>query len=185
LVFCFNNYFILLAEIAFSLNLVSTIIAMLSQCRNAKKRFLWPTVLVVLIIAALPGYSQTNKEEEKVKKVVVDTFQAIADLDLPKLRSFCQTDFSLLEDGQVWTIDTLENRLKPNLASGMKRVNTIDFIKVTVQGPVAWVSYYKTADITRNGNQRHVKWLESAVLENEKGEWKLTLLHSTVLNPKK
>lgn len=120
-----------------------------------------------------------------MKKVVVDSFQAIADLDLPKLRSYCQTDFVLLEDGQVWTIDTLENRLKPNLGTGMKRVNTIDFINVKVKGPVAWVSYRNTADIVRDGKQRQVRWLESAVLEKTKGEWKLALLHSTVLKPKR
>ena len=143
-------------------------------------------LIVLLTTAALPSYGQTNKEEEKkVKHVIVDAFQAIADLDLPKLRSYCQTDFSLLEDGQVWTIDTLENRLKPNLGSGMKRVNTIAFIQVTIKGPVAWVSYHNTADIEKNGKQRQVRWLESAVLVNTKREWKLALLHSTVLNPKK
>jgi hypothetical protein len=104
---------------------------------------------------------------------------------LPKLRSHCQADFSLLEDGQVWTIDTLENRLKPNIGSGLKRVNTIDFINVTVRGPVAWVSYHNTAAIVRNGNERQIRWLESAVLERQKGEWKLSLLHSTVLRSSK
>jgi ketosteroid isomerase-like protein len=67
----------------------------------------------------------------------------------------------------------------------MKRVNTIDFIKVTVKGPVAWVSYHNMADIAKKGKQRQVRWLESAVLEKTKGEWKVALLHSTVLNPTK
>ncbi|WP_185731310.1 nuclear transport factor 2 family protein [Larkinella rosea] len=160
---------------------------MLSNNRTGdilQKYCLW-FLLVVLLTIPLPGRGQVNKEEDQVKKVVVDAFQAIADLDLPKLRAYCQTDFSLLEDGQVWTIDTLENRLKPNQGSGMKRVNTIDFIKVTVKGPVAWVSYHNTADISRAGKQRQVRWLESAVLEKTNAEWKLALLHSTVLNLKK
>ncbi|MGA0555663.1 nuclear transport factor 2 family protein [Larkinella sp. VNQ87] len=147
--------------------------------------YLWCLLLVLLTTITFPTLGQQNREEEKVKKVIVDAFQAIADIDLPNLRSYCQPDFILLEDGQVWTIDTLENRLRPNLGSGMKRVNTIDFIKVTVRGPVAWVSYHNTADITRNNKQRQVRWLESAVLEKMKGEWKLALLHSTVLEAKK
>ncbi|GAB3319802.1 hypothetical protein GCM10027299_12780 [Larkinella ripae] len=139
--------------------------------------------MALCFAAAVPSQGQSLTEDDKVKKVIVDTFQAIADLNLPKLRSYCQADFSLLEDGAVWNIDSLETRLKPRIGTDLKRINTIHFIRVTIKGPIAWVSYYNSAAIAMNGKQRQVRWLESAVLENNKGDWKLALLHSTVLKP--
>lgn len=131
-----------------------------------------------------PLYGQTTADEERVKKVIIEAFQALADMDMSKFRSYCQADFVLLENGEVWTVDTLEARVKPYLGSGMKRVNTLDFRKFTVKGSTAWVTYHNQADIDMKGQKMTLKWLESAVLEKNQGKWKLALLHSTAL-PKK
>lgn len=140
--------------------------------------------LLTLLSPTAPLLAQTAGEETAVKKVVVDAFQALADLDMTKFRSHCQPDFTLLENGEVWTVDTLEARIKPNIGSGMKRINTLVFRRVAVRGTTAWVTYDNRADIERKGQQRTVRWLESAVLEKVNGVWKLAMLHSTVL-PKK
>ncbi|WP_461052489.1 nuclear transport factor 2 family protein [Spirosoma arcticum] len=137
--------------------------------------------LVSVITLFTPLYAQTTADEEQVKNVIVDAFQALADLDMAKFRSYCQPDFMLLENGEIWTVDTLEARMKPRIGSGMKRINTVDFERVTVKGNVAWVTYNNQADIDAKGQKRTIKWLESAVLEKERRGWKMTLLHSTVL----
>ncbi len=147
-----------------------------------------PRILLIGLVALLtlftPLYGQKTTDDEQVKKVIVDAFQALADIDMTTFRSHCQPDFVLLENGEIWSADTLEARMKPYIGSGMKRVNTLDFVKTTVKGNTAWVTYQNRADIAVNGQNRTLRWLESAVLEKEKKVWKLALLHSTVL-PKK
>jgi ketosteroid isomerase-like protein len=133
-------------------------------------------------VASLKG--QNTTDDEKVKHVIVDCFQALADVDMNKFRSYCQPDFVLLENGAVWSLDTLEAKMKPNIGSGMKRINTINFRKLVVKGATAWVTYDNQADIDRKGQKTTIKWLESAVLDKINGNWKLAMLHSTVL-PKK
>ena len=149
--------------------------------------FISKTLLVGLLSAftlVMPLYGQTTADEQQVKKVVLDAFQALADLDMAKFRGYCQLNFTLLENGEVWTVDTLEARVKPYIGSGMKRVNTLDFKRVSVNGATAWVTYNNRADIDMKGQKMKREWLESAVLNNEQGVWKLAMLHSTVL-PKK
>ena len=138
---------------------------------------------VYLSAKAIP---KSANAPEKPEQVIIDFFQAMADLNFTKLRSYCQPDFELLEHGEVWSIDILENKLKPNVGTGMHRENKFDFIKVKVQGKTAWVSYWNEAHITRtNQPDRHVKWLESAVLVKTSQGWKIGLLHSTVVPQKK
>lgn len=126
-------------------------------------------------------YGQKTTDEELVKKVVVDAFQALADVDMHAFRRHCQPDFTLLENGEIWSVDTLEARMKPYIGSGMKRINTLDFVQVRMKGSTAWVTYRNRADIAQKGQSRTIRWLESAVLDKEKGVWKLAMLHSTVL----
>lgn len=133
-----------------------------------------------------PVLAKPAPQQDQAKQVIVDFFQAMADLNFSKLRSYCQPGFELLEHGEVWSIDVLENKLKPNVGTGMHRENKFEFIQVKVQGKTAWVSYWNQAHITRtNQPDRHVKWLESAVLVKTSQGWKISLLHSTVVPQKK
>ncbi len=138
---------------------------------------------LTLFLSGQPAPAQTP--EAPVWQTVVDFFQAMADLDFPKMRSYCQPDFELLEHGEVWTLAVLEDKLKPNVGTGMQRTNAFEFIKVTVKGKTAWVSYHNSARIVRQGQERNVHWLESAVLEKTRQGWKIALLHSTVKPVKK
>lgn len=142
------------------------------------------TLLLTLLTRSTPLYGQVTTDEGQVKKVIVDAFQALADVDMAKFRSYCQPDFTLLENGEVWTVDTLEARVKPYIGSGMKRINTINFKRVSVKGATAWVTYNNQADVEIKERRKTNRWLESAVLEKSKGAWKLAMLHSTVLTKK-
>ena len=142
------------------------------------------TGLCSVITLFTPLYGQTTTDEEQVKNVIVDAFQALADVDMGKFRSYCQPGFTLLENGEVWTVDTLEARMKPYIGSGMKRINTLTFHRVSVKGATAWVTYNNQADMEIKERKRTSRWLESAVLEKSKGAWKLAMLHSTVVTKK-
>ena len=97
-------------------------------------------------------------------------------------KKYCTIDFLLLEDGDVWNMDTLANKLSPFKAVSFSRTNHLDFIRTQVKGNIAWVAYSNSADMVINGQKMNVQWLESAVLVKEGNEWKIQLLHSTPLN---
>jgi ketosteroid isomerase-like protein len=118
---------------------------------------------------------------QKVQNTVVDMFQALADLDTVKLLAYCTEDIAVLENGVLWNSDTLKLKISQTKPEGFKRVNTFDFMDTVVKGKVAWTSYHNRADITRNGKQGHVRWLETAILIREKRIWKIKVLHSTLL----
>ncbi|ADB39807.1 nuclear transport factor 2 family protein [Spirosoma linguale] len=141
-------------------------------------------VLLLTNVACLPLYGQRITDQQNVKQVINGFFQALSDEDLPSLRSYCRTDFTLLESGEIWTLDTLEAKIKPYFGRGASRINKIDIKKIVIQGTSAWVVYFNQADMELNGRKGRINWLESAVLTKLNDGWKITLLHSTTL-PKK
>lgn len=139
------------------------------------------SLLFIFVIGLyFPAAAQNKKEEEKVKSVIIDFFQALSDAELVKMRTYGTPDFLLLEHGEIWTMDILESKIKPRVGSNSKRTNKFEFINVKIQGKTAWVSYHNEAHIVRDTNVRDVKWLESAVLQKTKQGWKINLLHSTI-----
>ena len=109
----------------------------------------------------------TNKEK-LVQQTVIDMFQALAERDLVKLKSYCTNDLLVLESGAIWNIDTLEQKISQNVAADFKRINTIEFIDTKISGKIAWATYHNKAAINSNGRYSIVKWLETAILIKEK-----------------
>src|SRR6476620_1360834 len=137
-------------------------------------------LLLVILFCEVSSYSQ--QEKDSIEASVSRFFDGLSEINSDKLKAFATSDFVLLEDGQVWNMDTLVTKMgtkNPNI----KRVNKFEFIRTEQQGIMAWVSYHNTADFSMNEKQQTVKWLESAVLKKEGGRWKLKLLHSTRILP--
>ena len=53
-------------------------------------------------------------------------------------------------------------------SADFKRTNSFDFINTTIDGNTAWATYYLQSEITRNGKQKLVKWMETIVLVKQK-----------------
>ena len=121
-------------------------------------------------------------KEQQVQQIVLDVFHALADRDLVQLKYNCTKDILILESGAIWNLDTLEQKIIQNTATDFKRVNTIDFLETRMRGKTAWTTYHNQADVTRNGKRGRIKWLETAILINEHGRWKIKTLHSTLLS---
>lgn len=121
-------------------------------------------------------------EKDSIQSMIVRFFDGISELNEEKLRSTSTSDFLLLEDGEIWNMDTLvKNVMWAKSVKKFERINKFEFVRTDQGGNTAWVSYFNTADIKVNDKQRIVKWLESAVLVKEKGRWWIKMLHSTVM----
>ena len=140
-------------------------------------------LLLLPIILMLSVTLHAQKEKTDLQAVINGFFNGLSLLNADTLKYYATSDFELLEDGEVWNMDTLINKAFSRKDLKIIRVNKFGFITTEQKGNSAWVSYWNTAEFTLGDRSRVVKWLESAVLVKEKGKWKIRMLHSTAIKP--
>lgn len=136
--------------------------------------------LIAFVLITAQSFAQKAADKE-IQATIISFFDGMSNLDDKAIRATVTPDFTLLEGGLVWNADTLINHMLPLKKLNMKRVNKFEFLTTQQNKEVAWISYFNTADFFINDKQRSIKWLESAVLVNLNGLWKIQLLHSTVV----
>jgi hypothetical protein len=117
-------------------------------------------------------------ELAKVDKVFQSYIDGIGKFDYQAMRNACSSNYLLLEDGTVWTVEDHINFLKPleGKASITYRFNDV---KKGIDGSVAWRTHRNVADAMIDGKPAHFEWIESAVFHRNNGAWKIAVLHST------
>lgn len=127
------------------------------------------SLLVVLLFVAVATMAQpVNKQKLAVQQTIPDLFTALSNSDSAGLRLHSTADVNFYEYGQVWTIDSLIQKAMFIKSADFKRTNSFDFINTTIDGNTAWATYYLQSEITRNGKQKLVKWMETIVLVKQK-----------------
>jgi len=140
-------------------------------------------ILIGLLINYMSVYGQNNwhKEPKAVKQVLINFFSGISNVDTASIRHNCTNDFRLVEDGTLWSIDSLTAYLPK--ATKATRINKLNFTKVSIKGKVARVSYHNAAHfIAPDGQNSYVNWDGSAVLVKSKNGWLINSLASTTLD---
>jgi len=146
----------------------------------SKKHFM----RVMLFASLFVMYSMNllaQKDKNKIEGTVVGFFNGLSLVNADTLKYYSTADFQLLEDGQVWNMDTLVNKIMPRKNSKIERVNSFQFIRIEQRGNMAWVSYNNSAEFRLGEKQQIMRWMESAVLTKSNGSWKIQMLHSTKL----
>jgi hypothetical protein len=139
-------------------------------------------LIALSMSAMLMAQEPLTESQQDVQQTVVKMFDALSNRDSVSLKDYCTADIALYEYGQVWNIDTLILKaIIQNQAADFKRTNSFDFINTTVDKTMAWVTYRLQSAITRDGKQATVQWLETVILVKEKKQWKVKLLHSTLI----
>lgn len=141
--------------------------------------------IAALFLLCFNTVSAQDKQAELVNQVIIKFFDGLSEPSEQKLKETTTKDFVLLEDGEVWNLDSLTRYFEGIRKAKTVRVNEFKFIKNQAQGNTAWVSYHNKATFTTNDKARSIEWLESAVLVKEGKEWKISLLHSTPIRRKK
>jgi ketosteroid isomerase-like protein len=141
----------------------------------------------LLFVALIAFFGCQPKEDPqlelaKIDRVFQSYFDGISKFDYQAMRQACSSDYVLLEDGIVWTIDDHINFLKPFQGKATITYSFSD-VKRTIDGSVAWRTHRNVADATMDGKPVHFEWIESVVFHRQNGEWKLALLHSTTAKP--
>jgi len=145
-----------------------------------KKNILLSVAIFISIV--LVAQEQSTKEQMAVHQTIIKLFDALSNADTAGLKLYCTNNVKFYEYGQIWTIDTLIQKVMVmSKAADYKRANKFDFVNTTINGNTAWATYYLQSEITRNGKQELVKWMETVILIKQKGHWKIKLLHSTLI----
>jgi ketosteroid isomerase-like protein len=124
-------------------------------------------------------------EQMKVQQVVRDLFEGFSAHDLEKMQQCLTPDAIILEHDVIFTMDSIAALVQRKTPPDFKRVNTLTFFQTELGKDMAFVSYYNEANITSNGNQWYIKWLESAVLIKDNKRWRIKMLHSTRMERRK
>ena len=142
----------------------------------------WTIFLIMLICNVTMAQNFTSQEKE-VQNTIVKLFDAISINDAADIKSYCTKDVRFYEYGQIWTVDTLLKKLSVfSSTSDYSRANKFDFASTTVEGNIAWATYYLESTITKTGIPDIKHWMETVILIKEKKQWKISVLHSTRLS---
>ena len=138
--------------------------------------------LAIYFSSVLQAQQQLTKEQQEVHQTVINFFGALSNRDSVSLKNNCTVDILLFETGSIWNADTLILKaITLNIVTDFKRNNSFDFINTTVADNTAWATYNLYSEITRNGKQATVQWMETVIVVKEKQKWKIKVLHSTLI----
>ena len=135
-------------------------------------------IALFFLLSTQFSFAQTT-EKAGVQQVITRFFDALSVANIPQMKAEVLDGFILLENGEIWTIDTLANKISRPKPEGYLRQNSFDFITTKIEKNRAWVYYKNKAEITSKTRNATIKWLESAILRKEKGRWQMELMHST------
>jgi Domain of unknown function (DUF4440) len=139
-------------------------------------------LLSVIIYGLCSAQSKAEVQKRAVEQTIIDLFESLSDRDSVSLKALTTPDILLFEYGKVWTLDTLLRlAYRGERAKDFKRINTINFISTSIEKNTAWSSYRNKAEITSNGKQRVVEWIETVVLIRSNKKWRIKLLHSSLV----
>jgi len=140
-------------------------------------------LLIAFLLSASVNAQTTTQEQSTVQQTIENMFATLTNADTSALKTFVTANVRFYEYGQVWTIDTLIQKvIQSKSIPGFKRTNSFEFVNTTINKNTAWVTYYLQSTFTRNGKEDIVKWMETVVLIKQKKMWKINVLHSTRLN---
>lgn len=139
-------------------------------------------LFIALLLSATGSAQIKNNEQGALQQTVEKLFAALTNTDTVALKLHCTGDVKFYEYGQIWTIDTLIHKVMQSKSiPDFKRINSFEFVNITIRQKTAWVTYYLQSTFTRNGKEELIKWMETVVLLKEKKNWKVAVLHSTRL----
>jgi hypothetical protein len=135
-------------------------------------------IALFVLLSTQFSFAQTSEKAE-VQQVITRFFDALSVANIPLMKAEVSDDFILLENGEIWTIDTLANKISRPKPEGYLRQNSFDFLSTKTNKNRAYVYYKNKAEISSKTRNATIKWLESAILRKEKGRWRMEFMHST------
>ena len=129
--------------------------------------------------AAADQSGPPTADQVQVTEAIRSFFAAATADDLDKLHAVITPDFYAFEAGGRISGGALMEMLKAAHAAGKVYVWTVNEPEVHIAADIAWITYVNHGSIKDASGTKDVTWLESAVLQKEKGTWRIHFFHST------
>ena len=139
---------------------------------------------LILAVSVVPLACRRAPEAKEVEAARNRFFAAISSYDPDSIRAAATPDIALLEDGLVWSMDSLLSTVTWLEEEGLRIEYAFENDRVRLEGPVAWMTYKNRGILSAEGGADTLHWVESALFREEEGEWKMILLHSTRIEPR-
>lgn len=137
---------------------------------------------MLLMLTTVAIAQPANKQQLTVQQAIKNMFAALSSADTASLKTFVTAHVRFYEYGQVWTLDTLIQKvMQSSSIPDFKRTNYFEFVSTTINKTTAFTTYYLQSTIFRNGKEELIKWMETVVLIKQKNKWTIDVLHSTRL----
>ncbi len=136
------------------------------------------TLGLLTIVSCAPG-ARPEDDAEAVKQAIGNYYAAYSGFDAPAYRATTTEDFVLLEHGElIGREGDVASMPKPD--AGFRRSDAFDFRSVRIEADIAYAVYVVKSEMHDDiKGTRQREWLESAILRQTAGTWRMALLHST------
>jgi ketosteroid isomerase-like protein len=141
--------------------------------------------LIFTVPASAADQAVTPNDEVQVTEAIRSLFAAATADNLDDLHAVTTSDFYAFDAGGRFTRDGLMDLIKAAHAEGKVYTWTVNEPEVHISGNIAWVTYVNRGSIIDVSGTKDMTWLESAVLQKERGVWRIRFLHSTRVPDKK
>lgn len=135
--------------------------------------------LMFTVHASAADQPAPPNDENQVTDAISSFFAALSTDDVGKLHAVTTSDFYAFDGGGRFTRDGLMDLIKAAHAEGKVYAWTVDKPEVHISGEIAWITYVNRGSMTDVSGTKDMTWMESAVLQKEKGAWRIRFLHST------
>lgn len=137
-------------------------------------------LLLTCVLASFAAMTIAQDEYAPEFKPVVGVFSGLSSGSQEAILENVTPDFLLLEVGEVWDLEVVLSIVKPRTAL---RRNFFDVISVERFEGATLINYWNKALITDGSEQSTRAWLESVVVTETEGGWRLKQMHSTRIDP--
>ena len=149
-------------------------------------RFCIVSVIVFfsLILSANLAYARRQQkrptaDQDQIVDTISTLFTAIGTDDVAKFNSVTASDFYIFDGGVRFNGEDLIALIKAQHAAGKRYEWNVTEPEVRVSCNTAWIAYTNKGSITDSSGTVNQKWLESAFLEKQAGNWKIVFMHSS------
>lgn len=118
-------------------------------------------------------------DQEQIVDTVSTIFAAARADDVAKFDSVIAPGFYIFDGGARFNGDSIMDLIKAQHAAGKRYEWNVTEPDVHISGNTAWIAYINKGSITDASGAVNQQWLESAVLEKQRGFWKILFMHST------
>ena len=114
-------------------------------------------------------------------QLLKNDYKTLVTLDKAAHTRNVTSDYLLIEDGQVWPLQTELDSFYAGQPDKNKSRNDFFTIKhFSMAGNMAYIVWHLRSEYLTNGKLIKDKvWNETGVFRKEKGQWKMALLHSS------